>query len=333
MPSFRWRILWLFLAIPCRMSSASLAETNDNSAMDLPRPGAHQLLCITPDLLELTLITTKRPNPAPCVEWNFIGPDSVLHLPATNEFKVMVAGTNDPVISIGFKRRVLYAPLKKRDLRIGNYLYLRLANPVVDGQTVEVKNPDGKLWPANQQFAAVFDPLRWSPAIHANQVGYQPDLPKKAKVGYYLGSLGEMDLSSPQKLETTDKHPASAGDQSPGQTAAFKLIEAGTGRTVFQGKLIPRQDVGFDFPTYQQVLEADFSDYKIPGEYRLLVPGLGVSFPFFINDGAAAFARTYAWVSTIRGVERTMFCHSHDLPMDLATSRPPRFRCRNLAYR
>ena len=31
-------------------------------------------------------------------------------------------------------------------------------------------------------------------------------------------------------------------------------------------------------------MEADFSEYKVPGEYRLMVPGLGASFPFFIDD-------------------------------------------------
>src|SRR5262249_18029400 len=46
---------------------------------------------------------------------------------------------------------------------------------------------------------------------------------------------------------------------------------------------------------YQRVFEADFSSFKTPGEYRLLVAGLGASFPFFIDEGiVGAFARTYA---------------------------------------
>ena len=52
------------------------------------------------------------------------------------------------VTAVGFKRRVLYAPLKRRDLRIGNYLYLQLAGPVTHDQIVEVKNLSKKLWPA-----------------------------------------------------------------------------------------------------------------------------------------------------------------------------------------
>src|SRR6185503_7492373 len=52
---------------------------------------------------------------------------------------------------------------------------------------------------------------------------------------------------------------------------------------------------GFPFQCYQRVLEADFTALKKPGEYRLFVPGLGTSFPFFIGDDVAgAFARTSA---------------------------------------
>jgi len=68
--------------------------------------------------------------------------------------------------------------------------------------------------------------------IHVNQVGYLPNYSKKAMVGYYLGSLGEMELgmtNAPLK----------------GSTNGFKLIEAQSGKEVFQGPLVPRPDRGF----------------------------------------------------------------------------------------
>ena len=71
---------------------------------------------------------------------------------------VSVADLTVAVQSIGFKRRPLYAPLKPRALRIGNWLYLRLATPVMDGQTVEVK-----IRPAlsgRQMFAVASEPSR-----------------------------------------------------------------------------------------------------------------------------------------------------------------------------
>src|SRR5206468_2765396 len=66
---------------------------------------------------------------------------------------------------------------------------------------------------------------------------------------------------------------------------------------VFTGKLMVRSDAGYDYSPqpYHEVYEADFSSFKTPGEYRLLVPTLGVSLPFRIDEGIAAdFARTYA---------------------------------------
>src|SRR5207253_8293760 len=95
-------------------------------------------------------------------------------------------------------------------------------------------------------------------------------------VGYCLGSLGELDLP-------------------PG--SPFSLVDARSGDAVYTGRLAPRPDRGWEYavPPYQKVLEADFSAFRAPGTYRLLVPGLGASFPFRIDDGVlAAFARTYA---------------------------------------
>src|SRR5206468_2236854 len=104
---------------------------------------------------------------------------------------VSAAGQRLEVKAVGFKRRALYAPLKHRDLRVANQLYLILATPVPENQTVQVENPSHRLWPASAQFIARHDPRRWSPAIHVNQTGYLPNAPKKAMAGYYLGSLGE----------------------------------------------------------------------------------------------------------------------------------------------
>ncbi len=241
-----------------------------------PEVGEHQLLILSPTTLELSLITTKEKPSSPVHQWNFVDQTGKLHLPGTNDFVVSVGDHPVQVREVAFRRRVVYAPLQPRDLRIGNYLYLKLADAIPDSQTIEVKNPSGNLWPAATHFVAVADPLRFSPAIHVNQVGYVPAFPKTAMVGYFLGSGGELQV------------PESSG---------FKLVDAHSGAVAFEGHLTARSDVGFPStpPLYQRVLEADFSDFKTPGEYRLSVPGLGASFPFFIDDGAAAaITRTYA---------------------------------------
>src|SRR6185436_17627342 len=71
----------------------------------------------------------------------------------------------------------------------------------------------------------------------------------------------------------------------------------GTGTLVYTGTLTLRPDVGYVYtPTpYQKVVEADFSSVTTPGQYQLVVPGLGASLPFAINEGIAmSFLRTYA---------------------------------------
>ncbi len=271
---------------PCLRAAES--DHFEGNSLALPHPGDCWLHCLSPTVLELTLITTKPPDPAPPGRWDFADDDQPAHLPNAREFEVLVGGQPQPVTAVGFKRRVIYAPLKHRDVRIGNWLYLTLSKPLANGQMVEVKDPDGKLWPPAEQFKAALDPLRWSPAIHVNQTGYLPGFPKTAMVGYYLGSLGEMDCFN--TLATGHAAPTS-----PQTSPTFQLIDSQTGREVFSGKLTIRSDHGFPFSCYQQVWEADFTKFNTPGHYRLAVPGLGASFSFLIDEGvAAAFARTYA---------------------------------------
>ncbi len=254
----------------------SALRLSDDEPLTMPAVGSYQLRILSPTILELTLITTKQPDPAPVTEWNFVEAAGRANLPGAGDFSVSAGGRKIDVRQVGFKRRVLYAPFKKRDLRIGNYLYLELASPVAERETVTVANTAHKLWPATVNYGVRNDSYRWSPVLHVNQTGYLPNFPKEAMVGYYLGSLGEMNVGDPGKT-------------------AFEIVDAHSGKSVFTGALRPRPDQGFPHSAYQAVMEADFSDFKTPGEYKLSVAGLGVSFPFLIDDAVAgAFARTYA---------------------------------------
>ena len=244
--------------------------------LQAPPPLADTLRVLSPTLLELVRISTKQPDPARVDSWDFVDASGALHLPAPAQLSVQVSGQAVSVQAVGFKRRPIYAPLAHRELRIDSRLYLQLASPIADGQTVTVTNPDATVWPAGIPFTAVSAPLRESAAIHVNQEGYAPGYPKKAMIGYYLGSLGEMDI------------PAAAG---------FSLVNTSSGATVFSGTLQVRQDAGYVYSPkpYQKVFEADFGGYVTPGEYQVKVGGLGTSVPFVIAEGIPMnFARTYA---------------------------------------
>src|SRR4051812_22522982 len=136
------RFLPLVLAVTARGASQELL-IDDSIPLNLPAPGAHQLRILTPHVLELTLITAKNPDPAPIQQWNFVSTNGVLSLPPLKEFAVSVDGKKVAIENAGFKRRVLYAPLRQRDLRIANEIYLFLTPAITDNATVEVANSSG----------------------------------------------------------------------------------------------------------------------------------------------------------------------------------------------
>lgn len=242
--------------------------------LQIPEPGDTALHILSPNVLELLLMNTKQPDPATVDSWNWISTNNVFTPPNMSSVKVLINGQSYSPAAIGFKRRPLYAPQQDWDLRIANDLYLQLTNSIAAGESVVVVN-DGTVWPTNLVFAATADPLRYNPAIHVNQEGYMPAFPKKAIVGYYLGNMGELAIP----------------------TNSFSLINVQSGATVFQGTMTLRPDVGYGYSPapYQEVYQADFSSFSTPGQYQVVVPGMGASLPFQINDGIGMdFARTYA---------------------------------------
>lgn len=248
----------------------------DYATLELPKSGDHGLHILSPSLLELKLINTKEASSNRVSNWDFVDDSGNLTLPSPSDFRVQVDGRTVGVANVGFRRRPLYAPFMSYDLRIDNSIYLQLGELISDGQHVQVLNPSGQLWGSGTVFAAQAAPQRFNPAIHVNQEGYLPIHSKKAMVGYYLGSLGEMPINT---------------------TAGFKIVDASTGDEVHKGTLVARPDSGYTYtPTpYQKVYEADFTSLTRPGEYRMVVPGLGSSLPFLINEGIAmSFARAYA---------------------------------------
>ena len=138
-------LVFLSAATFCSAGAEGAPRESVPDLLSPPRVGACQLRILAPTVLELALITTEKPAAQRPSQWDFVADGGRLTLPHTNDFLVTAGGRVVPVREIGFRRRVVYAPLKERDLRIGNYLYLRLTGPIADSEAVEVKNPGGKL--------------------------------------------------------------------------------------------------------------------------------------------------------------------------------------------
>jgi len=265
--------------LPLPALRAQTREDVDTQSLSLPAVGECTLLILSPSLLEFTRISTEEKDPAWTQLKNALGAPADKSPPVAPAFGISVGGQQVPFEAVGTKRRVLYAPLVRRDLRVATHYYLRLADPIdprASAPLVKVELPNSSTKNPALFAVAVFDSRRVSPVIHVNQEGYVPSLPKQAMIGYYLGDMGEMEIPS-----GTD----------------FNLIDARTGEPVYRGTLTQRRDVGYTTSPrpYQHVMVADFSEFTKPGEYRLQVSGLGASLPFLIDDGIAmGFVRTYA---------------------------------------
>ncbi|MEL7223150.1 MAG: cellulase N-terminal Ig-like domain-containing protein, partial [Bacteroidota bacterium] len=173
-----------------------------------------------------------------------------------------------------------------------HWIYLRLPSAMETGGSYTLNTAN--LSEGSNTFTFTFNEneLR-SEAIHVNNLGYTPDASAKyAYVYHWMGDLGGLDLSD---YEGND----------------FHLLDTETGNIVYTDQLTFRkaattvetlQNNPNETPAQNflgaDVYECDFSDFATEGSYRLVVSGIGASFPFEI----ACDAYRPAYRSTMRGL-------------------------------
>ncbi len=184
--------------------------------------------------------------------------DSDADRPAPDEFAVTLDGESVTPARAGMRRMPVYADYHEADARVMRQVFLELPRDLRPGERIGVQARGGRA------LELTFSDDRVSPAIHFNRHGFAPDAPKFAFVSFDLGTLGEMDL--------------------PGAATAALLDSAG--REVFSGPLVPRPDR--EWAWHQKVWRFDVSSWRTPGEYRIAVPGLGLSAPVRIDPSAPA---------------------------------------------
>lgn len=159
------------------------------------------------------------------------------------------------------------------------WIYLELPTAMKTGMTytLELKQLAGNV----NEYTFTYDPfvLR-SPAVHVNQIGFVPDAPKYAYASHFMGGF-DTEIHQNGGLNLHEY----AGN-------AFHVVRVSDRQIVYSGTMSlqqPKTAVDFtrdDFEhpnmTLADVWQCDFSEFKTPGEYKIVVQGLGCSYPFEI---------------------------------------------------
>jgi len=156
-----------------------------------------------------------------------------------------------------------------------HWIYLYLPQPMQSNKTYQLQT--GTLANNGSQWTFTFnEQLQRSEAVHVNQIGYTPNATEKfAYVYHWAGDKGSINLTS-----FSGKN--------------FHLLNLTTNQIVFTGQLTFRKSKT-NAETFQatetpsanfsasDVYECNFSAFKEPGDYKIVVEGIGSSFPFRIT--------------------------------------------------
>ncbi|HCU20311.1 MAG: hypothetical protein A2X05_02910 [Bacteroidetes bacterium GWE2_41_25] len=157
-----------------------------------------------------------------------------------------------------------------------HWIYLEFPFPLKAGMNYELKV--NNLAEYINEFSFLFDPFSMlSPSIHVNQLGFIPESEKKfAYISHWMGDRGG--------FESNDIN-----------GRAFYLVSSVNSKVVYNGivrKFSDFQTARPDVPVNESIRGSmsgadiwacDFSAYGKPGEYRIVVEGMGCSYDFEID--------------------------------------------------
>jgi endoglucanase len=223
--------------------------------------------------------------------WEHVVGDPLIEFLADESSTYMIESPNDPnfkiptsPISVFRKSRPLHWAQGSREVATQHVLYLRITKPLESGKEYVVRFPE-----LNTQTTEAR--LRWnekdvrSESVHVNQIGYRPDDPvKRAFVSAWLGTGGIMKLPTELRFAILDDK-------------TNKEAYTGTGELHFPAGKPERLARENNF-NGTDVARLDFSDFSIPGRYRIAVEGVGCSYPFEIRNDAW----TKAFLTQMRGL-------------------------------
>lgn len=195
-------------------------------------------------------------------------------------------GTNEPIapIKVARKTRVIGWAHGSGEMALHHTLYLQMDNAIPNGSKVEIDLSGLNTRQSKTQLDFDITKTR-SEAVHVNQIGYRPDDPiKRAFVSCWLGSGGSM--------VQPDKIPFMIIDDASG-----KVVHRGEGGRHFPADKIENMGRQANF-NGTDVAKLEFTEFQTPGRYRIVVQGVGCSYPFDINDDVW----TSAWRTQMHGL-------------------------------
>lgn len=158
-------------------------------------------------------------------------------------------------------------------------IYLKLPSALTPGKRYSLGFGNGSPFATPVSF--VFDDTRLrTEAIEVNQAGYHPHQHEKvARLFEWIGDGGGVDFSAFKTFSVVDDKSGT-----PVFRGEITLLAAGNPTR----KMAPERTADPDNDLPAPVYELNFSQFSQPGTYRVVVPGLGTSFPFKIDENVWA---------------------------------------------
>jgi endoglucanase len=205
--------------------------------------------------------------------------DPFLEFTADDKSNYTITSHDDPLYMSGVKPTEVYRKTMPTDSQLpgGEHptrhrMYLKMATPFKANCTYTLKTQKLNVHNPEHDFRTDFANLR-SDSIHVNQNGYRPDDPyKRATLSLWMGTGGAWDFGNDLK---------------------FSLVEDVSKKVVYTGKVEEVMGVQGTEQLWTQpaknyaktaVYKMDFGDFKGDGNYRVVVDGIGSSYPFNIDS-------------------------------------------------
>ncbi|MDA3835019.1 MAG: glycoside hydrolase family 9 protein [Spirochaetales bacterium] len=158
-----------------------------------------------------------------------------------------------------------------------HFIYLFLEKELKSGSTYTLYA--SSLAADNNEWTFIFDEkaLR-SETVHVNTIGYETSAPKYGYVYQWMGDKGGLDLTA---YNGNPYHVFKDGVADPVLSGVLKKRKSATNAETSQAPDTPNRNF-----LGAEVYECDFSEISEDGVYKLVVEGIGSSYPFKIGRDA-----------------------------------------------